>query len=99
MAARQAKAVVNTVAEAFSDTVAARADVAEVKAEIAGLSAATKFDIADLRTQLAEVRARIAALEAATKADVASLKDEMFRALWIQGGSIVALIVGLLKFT
>ena len=30
---------------------------------------------------------------------MANLKAEMFRALWIQGGGIVALIVGLLKFT
>lgn len=35
----------------------------------------------------------------ATKTDIAELKAEMFRALWIQGGGIVALIVGLLKFT
>ena len=33
------------------------------------------------------------------KAEMANLKAEMFRALWIQGRSIVALIVGLLKFT
>ena len=43
MDARQAKAVVGTVAEAFSDTVATRADIAEVRA--------------DLKTGLAELKA------------------------------------------
>ena len=62
-AENQADAVVDTLADAFSDTVATKADVADLKAEIANLRA------------------------------------EMFRALWIQGGGIVALIVGLLKFT
>ena len=33
------------------------------------------------------------------KAEIANLRAEMFRALWIQGGGIVALIVGLIKFT
>lgn len=41
------------------------------------------------------------AAELATKADlkaeIANLKAEVFRALWIQGGGIVALIVGLTK--
>ena len=31
------------------------------------------------------------------KAEIAELKAEVFRALWIQGGGIVALIVGLTK--
>lgn len=34
-----AKAVVNTVAEAFSDTVATKADIADLKAEMANLKA------------------------------------------------------------
>ena len=92
MDARHAKAVVNTVAEAFSDTVATKADVAEVKVEIAGLRAATKSDVAALKADIAGLEARI-------DSGLANLRAEMFRALWIQGGGIVALIVGLLKFT
>lgn len=34
---------------------------------------------------------------AEVKADIANLKAEVFRALWIQGGGIVALVVGLTK--
>ncbi|MDE0389691.1 MAG: hypothetical protein OXI75_13405 [Rhodospirillales bacterium] len=69
-----AEAIVSSMSEAFSDTVATKAD-------IAALEATTKSDIAEV------------------KAEIANLRAEMFRALWIQGGSIVALIVGLLKFT
>lgn len=66
----QADAVVDTLADAFSETVATKSDIADLKAEMAN-----------------------------HRADMSNLKAEMFRALWIQGGGIVALIVGLLKFT
>ena len=109
-----AEAIVSSMSEAFSDTVATRADIAALeattKADFAALEATTKSDFAEVRGEIAEIKAEIAALrvatkadlaahEASTKADIANLKAEMFRALWIQGGSIVALIVGLLKFT
>ena len=58
----QADAIVDTLGDAFSDTVA------------------TRLDIAGLETRIAD------------------LKAEMFRALWIQGAGIVALIVGLTKW-
>lgn len=80
-----AQAIVGSMAEAFSDTVATKADVAGVKADIAALEASTKADIA--------------ALEASTKADITNLKAEMFRALWIQGAGLVGVqlaIAGLL---
>ena len=64
----QADAIVDTLGDAFSDTVATRLDIAGVETKIAGLE---------------------------TK--IADLKAEMFRALWIQGAGIVALIVGLTK--
>ena len=63
-----ADGIVDTVAEAFTDTVATKANIAEVK------------------TDIAEV-----------KAEIARLEGRVFRALWIQGGGIVALIVGLTK--
>ena len=87
-----AEAIVSSMSEAFSDTVATKAD-------IAALEATTKSDFAEVRGEIASLKADIASLEASTKADLANLRAEMFRALWIQGGSIVALIVGLLKFT
>ena len=64
----QADAIVDTLGDAFSDTVATRLDIAGLETKIAGL-----------------------------EAKIADLKAEMFRALWIQGAGIVALIVGLTK--
>ena len=61
----QAEAIVTTMAKAFDDTVATKADLHAVQSEL--------------------------------KADIANLKAEVFRALWIQGAGIVALIVGLTK--
>ena len=63
-----ADGIVDTVAEAFTDTVA------------------TKTDIAGVKIDIAEV-----------KAEIARSEGRVFRALWIQGGGIVALIVGLTK--
>ena len=47
---------------------------------------ATKQDVAGLKGDMANL-----------KADMANLKAEFFRALWVQGAGIVALIVGLTK--
>lgn len=47
---------------------------------------ATKQDVAGLKGDMANL-----------KTDMANLKAEFFRALWIQGAGIVALIVGLTK--
>ena len=70
--AKQAEAIVHTMAGAFEDTVATKADIVSVRA--------------DLKTETAAVRT-----------DIANLKAEVFKALWIQGAGIVALIVGLTK--
>ena len=82
----QAAGFAEAQAEAFTDTVATKTDITEIKADIV------------------TVRADIEKLEASTKADIAEVKAEIgrlegrvFRALWIQGGGIVALIVGLTK--
>ena len=45
---------------------------------------ATKADVSDLRLEISAVRAAISALEA-----------RMYRALWIQGGAIVAIVTAL----
>ena len=73
------------IAEALTDTVATKAD-------IAALEASTKADIA-------EIKSSIAVLEASTKAMIESLKSEMNRALFVQGAAVVALVFGLLKLT
>jgi uncharacterized protein YfiM (DUF2279 family) len=56
----QAKAVVDTLSEAFDDTVATKANLAEVKtelkAEIAALRAELKGDIANLGQEIAGLK-------------------------------------------
>ena len=69
----QAKAVVDTLAEAFDDTVATKADLAEVKTELKGDIAAVKADIAALR---AELKGNITTLRAEFKSDFATLRAE-----------------------
>ena len=62
-------------------------------------SMATKTDIVQLRGEVttlrAETRADILTLRVETKANIASLRADMFRALWIQGGILAALILSL----
>ena len=62
----QADAIIDTFGDAFSDTVATKTDIAEVKADIAKLEGFTKAEIA-------EVKADIAKLAVATKADIDKL--------------------------
>ena len=50
--AQQAEAITDTIREAFTESVATKADMAEVKAEIADLRAEVKADIAGLYKQL-----------------------------------------------
>ncbi len=54
----QAEAIVTTMAEAFDDAVATKADIAEVKAELKSM--ATKADIADLKADMLTVAMGVA---------------------------------------
>ena len=64
----------------------------EVKRNIEGLRGEVKRNIEGLR---AEGKAEITALRGEVKADIAGLRADMFRALWIQGGALAALILAL----
>ncbi len=59
--ARQAKAIVATMNQAFGGQMATKADIAELrtatKADIAALKASTKTDVAGLKTDIAELKA------------------------------------------
>ena len=50
----QADAMVDTLAEAFTNTVATKTDIAEIKADIEKLEASTKADIANLKAEVLE---------------------------------------------
>ena len=79
----QADAMVDILAEAFTDTVASKADIDKLEASSKADTAEVR---ADLKADIAEVRAEIGRLE-----------GRVFRALWIQGAGIVGLVVGLTK--
>ena len=49
---QQAEAITDTIRDAFTESVATKADIAEVKAEIAELKAELKADIAGIYKQL-----------------------------------------------
>ena len=67
--ARQAEAIVTTMAGAFDDAAATKANLAEVKAEL-------KADIAAVK---AELKADIAAVKAELKGDIAAVKSDLMQ--------------------
>ena len=71
---------------------ATKADIDALKSDIGALRAETKADIEALR---AATKADIEALRTATKADREALRADFYRALWIQGGAIVAILTAL----
>ena len=74
--------------------VAAGADHADLatKADLAELRAATKADLAELR---AATKADFESLRADLETYRAETKADLYRALWIQGGAIVAILTAL----
>ena len=97
--AKQAEAIVHTMAGAFEDTVATKADlkieIGAVRSELAEVRAELKAEIAEVKTELkaeiAGVKTDIDKLEASTKAEIAGVKADVFRALWIQGAGLVGI--------
>ena len=83
--AQQAEAITDTIREAFTESVATKADIAgleaAVTADIAEVKAELKADIAEVRTEIAEVKAElkadIAEVKAELKADIAEVRTEI----------------------
>ena len=96
-AAPQAEAITDTIREAFTESVATKADIAEVKAEIAEVKAELKTDIATLEAavaaDIAEVKVDIAEVKAELKADIAGL----YKHLWLMGLGIVTAVAAIVK--
>jgi predicted nucleic acid-binding Zn-ribbon protein len=103
---RQAEALVVGLNEADVSQLAAKSDIAEVRAEIAGVKAEIaevrtelKAEIAELRTELrtevAGLKGEIVGVRSELKADIAALKGEMFRFLYVQAMGVIGLTVGL----
>ena len=88
----QAEAVVATVGEAVGEHVtktdleplATKAELAELRSEMAGLRATMQTEMADLRSE--------------TKTEIAGLRADLYRALWLQAAGIIGLTVAILRF-
>ena len=104
----QAEAITDTIRAAFSDSVATKTDIAELRTEMAALRTELEGDIAELRTELkgdiAITRADIAAVQAKLEADIAAVKTDMaeqfaalHKQLWVMAVGIVGLTVTLVK--
>jgi len=96
-----AEATAEAINEALASGVATKADIADLKADIASLSVATKAEIASLSVA---TKAEIGALSVATKADIVSVKAEISRldskmtvAMWAIGINAAATIAMLVK--
>ena len=85
----QAEAIAAAMRKAVKDHAASRADVAELRAE-------SKADKAEILAKIDAMEARAGAMEARAKADNAALRADLYRALWIQGAGIVAVIGSLM---
>ena len=80
-----AEAVVATVGEAVGENVATKADLAEVKTEIAEVKAELKAEIAEVKATL---ESDIAAVKAELKTDISTLREAMSKNLQDMSKSI-----------
>ena len=76
-----AEAIVQSMAEAFEDTVATKSDVVAIRADMDKLAVSVKADVvavkAELKQDIAAIRADMDKLEASVKADIASVRADM----------------------
>lgn len=90
MDTRQAKAVVNTLADAFTDTVATKTDIAELRGDIVAVKADIDKLATSTRADLTEVKAELNQEIASTKANIAVLRADIWRiGISIAGGAVL----------
>ena len=85
---RQAEAL----AESLRSAAGARHDALATKTDVDALRTAAKADVDALRTA---ATSDLTGLETRIDAKLAGLEARMYRALWIQGGAIVAILTAL----
>ena len=86
---QQAEAVVSAVGEAVGENVTTKADLEPV---------ATKADLqASLEPYATKADLRATLEPYATKADLQETKTDLYRAIWIQTGAIIAAVAALLR--
>ena len=100
----QAEAITDTIRAAFTDSVATKADIAELRADMAALRTELKGDIAELRTELkgdmAELRTDMAGLRTeiqAVELRMAERFEALYKHLWLGAVGIVATIAAIVR--
>ena len=93
----QAEAITDTIRAAFSDSVATKTDIAELRTEMAALRAELKGDITELRTELkgdiAVLRTEVQAVELR----MAERFEALYKHLWLGAAGMVATIAALIR--
>ena len=82
----QAEAITDTIRAAFTDSVATKADIAELRTEMAALRTELKSDIAELRTEIQSVELRMV-----------ERFEALYKHLWLGAVGMVATIVTLVR--
>ena len=82
----QAEAITDTIRAAFSDSVATKTDIAELRTEMAALRTELKGDIAALRTDIQAVEMRMA-----------ERFEALYKHLWLGAVGIVATLAAIVK--
>ena len=100
----QAEAITDTIRAAFTDSVATKADIAELRADMAALRTELKGDIAELRTELkgdiAGLRTDMAGLRTEIRAvelRMAERFEALYKHLWLGAVGIVATIAAIVR--
>ena len=83
---QQAEAITDTIREAFTESVATKADIAEVKTEIA-----------EVKTEIAEVRAELKAEIANLETRMAERFEALYKQLWLVALGIVTAVAAIVK--
>ncbi len=106
--AAQAEAITDTIRDAFTESVATKADMAELKAELKADIAEVKADMAELKAELkadmAELETRLTTDMAGLRVDMASLEtrlaerfEALYKQLWLGALGIVTAIAAIVK--
>ena len=92
----QAEAITNAVSDAVSEGVASKADIARLEDKIDGVESRLDRRIDGVENRLDGVESR---LEGRIDRVAAELRADFFRALWLQGAGIVAMVAALLAIS
>ena len=81
-----------------SDFSGLQSEFSGLQSEFSGLQSEfsdLRSDFSSLRSEFSGLRSEFSGLRSEFKTDLASLEARMYRALWIQGGAIVAIVTAL----